>query len=99
MAKAIFRKINKPKKKKKKPKLEESGSLSSDYTIRLPHQNSMPLTQKWTYSSMEQIQRLEINPFIYDQLTTTKEARLYNGEKTVSSISDAGKTGQLQVKK
>ena len=48
---------------------------------------------------MEQIQRLEINPFIYDQLTTTKEARLYNGEKTVSSISDAGKTGQLQVKK
>ena len=54
MAKAIFRKINKPK-KKKKAKLEESGSLSSDYTIRLPHQNSMPLTQKWTYSSMEQI--------------------------------------------
>ena len=28
----------------------------------------------------------------------TKEARLYNGEKTVSSISGAGKTGQLHVK-
>ena len=28
----------------------------------------------------------------------TKEARIYNGEKTVSSISGAGKTGQLQVK-
>ena len=29
----------------------------------------------------------------------TKEARLYNGEKTVSSINGAGKTGQLHVKK
>ena len=29
----------------------------------------------------------------------TKEARLYNGEKIVSSISGAGKTGQLHVKR
>ena len=29
--------------------------------------------------------------------TMTKEARIYNGEKTVSSISGAGKTGQLHV--
>ena len=28
----------------------------------------------------------------------TKEARIYNGEKTVSSINGAGKTGQLHVK-
>ena len=28
----------------------------------------------------------------------TKEARIYNEEKTVSSISGAGKTGQLHVK-
>ena len=28
----------------------------------------------------------------------TKEARVYNGEKTVSSVSGAGKTGQLHVK-
>ena len=28
----------------------------------------------------------------------TKEARTYNGEKTASSISAAGKTGQLHVK-
>ena len=27
----------------------------------------------------------------------TKEARIYNGEKIVSSISGAGKTGQLHV--
>ena len=31
--------------------------------------------------------------------STTKETRIYNGEKTVSSISGAGKTGQLHVKK
>ena len=28
----------------------------------------------------------------------TKEARIYNGEKTVPSITGAGKTGQLYVK-
>ena len=28
----------------------------------------------------------------------TKEARTYNGEKTVSSISGAGKTGELHFK-
>ena len=28
----------------------------------------------------------------------TKEARIYSGEKTVSSISGAGKTGQPPVK-
>ena len=27
-----------------------------------------------------------------------KEARIYNGEKTVSSVNGAGKTGQLHVK-
>ena len=31
-------------------------------------------------------------------LSLTKEARIYNGEKTLSSISDAEKTGQLHVK-
>ena len=28
----------------------------------------------------------------------TKEARIYNGENTASSVSGAGKTGQLHVK-
>ena len=40
----------------------------------------------------------EINPCTYDTLFFTKEARIYNGTKTVSSISGAGKTGQLHVK-
>ena len=33
-----------------------------------------------------------------DTLSLTNEARIYSGEKTVSSISGAGKTGQLHVK-
>jgi len=28
----------------------------------------------------------------------TEETRIYNGEKTVSSINSAGKTGQLHAK-
>jgi len=31
-------------------------------------------------------------------LFLTKEARMYNGAKTASSISGAGKTGQLHAK-
>ena len=38
-----------------------------------------------------------INPHTYGQ-SMTKEARLYNGGKTVSSINGAGKTEQLHVK-
>ena len=39
----------------------------------------------------------EINSHTYGQ-STTKEARIYNEEKTVSSINGAGNTGQLHVK-
>ena len=31
-------------------------------------------------------------------LSLIKEARIYNGEKTASSISGAGKTGRMHVK-
>ena len=33
-----------------------------------------------------------------DTLSLTKEARIYNGEKTISLTSGAGKTGQPLVK-
>ena len=33
-----------------------------------------------------------------DTLSLTKEAKIYNGEKTVPSTSGAGKTGQIPVK-
>ena len=41
-------------------------------------------------------QRLNYTPM--DTLSLTKEARIYNGEKTISLTSDAGKTGQPLVK-
>ena len=44
------------------------------------------------------IESPEINPHTLVTLFLTKEVRIYNGEKTASSISGAGKTGQLHVK-
>ena len=40
-----------------------------------------------------------INPQTYGHLILTKEARICNGENTVSSISAAGQTGQLHANK
>ena len=44
------------------------------------------------------IESPEINPCTYGYLFLTKEARIYNGAKTASSINGDGKTGQLHVK-
>ena len=40
----------------------------------------------------------EINPCTYRYLFLTKEARIYNGARTASSINGARKIGQLHVK-
>ena len=40
----------------------------------------------------------DINPCTYEYLFLTKEARIYNGAKSASSINGAGKTVQLHVK-
>ena len=45
------------------------------------------------------IERPEINPHTYGCLILTKEARIYNGEQTMSLTGGAGKTGQPLVKK
>ena len=47
---------------------------------------------------MEQDRKPRDKPTHMVTLPLIKEARIYNGEKTVSSVSGAGKTGQLHVK-
>ena len=45
------------------------------------------------------IESPDINPCTYGNLILTKETRIYNGEKLISLISHARKTGQPLVKK
>ena len=59
----------------------------------------MVLAQIQKYRSMEQDRKPRDKPtHIWSPYFYIKEARIYNGEKTASSISGAGKTGQLHVK-
>ena len=53
--------------------------------------------QKWK-NEWKNIEIPEINPHNLDTLSLTKEARIYNGEKTISLTSGAEKTGQPLVK-
>ena len=50
-------------------------------------------TDKWN-----KIESPIITPALMGTFFLTKEARIYNGAKIASSISGAGKTGQLYVK-
>ena len=63
------------------------------------HQDSMILAQKQNCRSIEQDKKPRNKPMHAPMgtLFLTKEARIYNGAETASSISGAGKTGQLHV--
>ena len=55
----------------------------------------MVLAQRQKYRSMEQNRKPRDKAM---HLQTPYEARIYNGEKTISLTSSAGKTGQPLVK-
>ena len=55
----------------------------------------MVLAQKQKYRPMEQGRKPRINPCTIGTIFLTKEARIYNGAKTASSINGARKTEQL----
>ena len=63
-------------------------------------QDSMVLAQRQKYRSMEQNRKpRDKSTHLWTTLSLTEEAKIYNGEKTISSVSGAGKTGQLPGKK
>ena len=80
--------------------LEETTFLTSDYTTKLQSSRQYGTAQKQKYRPMEQ-DRKPRNKLMHLCVPSffTKEARIYNGVKTTSSISDAGKTGQIYVRK
>ena len=53
----------------------------------------MVLAQKQTHTSMEQNIEPRNKPTLIRQLIYDKGGKIYNGEKTASSINGVGKTG------
>ena len=58
----------------------------------------MVLAQRQKCNQWNKIESPEINPCTYGHLIFAKEVKIYNGEKTISLTSGAGKTGQPLVK-
>ena len=79
--------------------LEESICLTSDYTTKPQSSRQYGTgtkTEIQINGSEQKAQRLIHKPM--DTLSLTKEALIYNGKKTTSLTSGAGKTGQPLVK-
>ena len=78
---------------------EESTCLTSGYTKKqksLRQYGTGTKTETQINGTKQKAQREIHAPM--DTLSLTKEARIYNGEKTISLTSGVGKTGQPLVK-
>ena len=79
--------------------LEESTCLTSDYTKKQQSSRQYGTgtkTEVQINGTKQKAQRYTHVPM--DTVSLTKEARIYNGKKTTSLTSGAGKTGQPLVK-
>ena len=78
------------------------SNLEKEKQSRLPDirlcYKTMVLTQKQKDRLTELDRKSRDKPMHLWSQSITKEARIYNGEKTVSSISGAEKSGQLHTK-
>ena len=92
MAKAILRKKNGAYPFLTRNQLSLLQAIPQSYS----HQGSMVLAQKQKYRPMEQDrkQRNKIHACM-GSLSLIKEAGIYSGEKTMSSVNEAGRIGQL----
>ena len=75
--------------------LEESTCLTSDYTTKTVIRTVWYWHKDRNIDQWNKIESPGINPHT---LPLTKEAKIHNGEKTVSLTSGAGETGQPFVK-